>query len=166
MNKSSVGGLEVVGSSRDATPSRGPYTPQSWAAAECQSFTAVPGRTQQGPALVDAGAVGTSQQGYSVGIAGDGNTAIVGGPRDNSDAGAAWLFSRNGGNGTHQGGKPPEPPRISVPRPNVSDLSTIRSSFSAPVWAVCWLSVYEEVRWYLASASGGRSSLFGCVECA
>jgi hypothetical protein len=53
------------------------------------------GWTQQGPALVGTGAVGASEQGYSVGITGDGDTAIVGGPDDNSGAGAAWLFTRD-----------------------------------------------------------------------
>jgi hypothetical protein len=61
--------------------------------------------TQQGPVLVGTGAIGASDQGYSVGITSDGNTAIVGGPDDNSGAGAAWLFARNGGNWTQRGDK-------------------------------------------------------------
>jgi FG-GAP-like repeat len=61
--------------------------------------------TQQGPVLVGAGAVGASEQGYSVGITGDGNTVIVGGPEDNSDAGAGWLFARNADNWTQLGSK-------------------------------------------------------------
>jgi hypothetical protein len=61
--------------------------------------------TQQGPALVGTGAVGASGQGYSVGITGDGNTVIVGGPQDNSGAGAAWLFTRNADNWTQLGSK-------------------------------------------------------------
>jgi hypothetical protein len=48
--------------------------------------------TQQGPKLVGTLAVGTAQQGYSVALSADGNTAIVGGPGDNSNAGAAWVF--------------------------------------------------------------------------
>ncbi len=40
--------------------------------------------TQQGPKLVGSGAVGNAQQGYSVSLSADGNTAIVGGPIDNS----------------------------------------------------------------------------------
>jgi hypothetical protein len=47
--------------------------------------------------LVGIGAVGASEQGYSVALSGDGNTAIVGGPFDNSQAGAAWVFIRSGG---------------------------------------------------------------------
>ena len=48
--------------------------------------------TQQGPKLVGTLAVGAAQQGYSVALSADGNTAIVGGPGDNSNAGAAWVF--------------------------------------------------------------------------
>jgi hypothetical protein len=46
-----------------------------------------------------------AQQGISVALSADGNTAIVGGPFDNSNAGAAWVFTRNGGMWTQQGDK-------------------------------------------------------------
>ena len=46
--------------------------------------------------LVGTGVVGIAQQGTSVGLSADGNTAIVGGPLDNSGAGAAWVFVRFG----------------------------------------------------------------------
>jgi hypothetical protein len=36
--------------------------------------------SQQGPKLVGTGAVGNAEQGLSVSLAADGNTAIVGGP--------------------------------------------------------------------------------------
>lgn len=62
--------------------------------------------TQQGPKLVGTGAVGTPvYQGWSVAISSDGNTAIVGGPDDNSNAGAVWVFTRIGGVWTQQGSK-------------------------------------------------------------
>jgi hypothetical protein len=61
--------------------------------------------TQQGNKLVGTGAVGAAQQGYSAALSSDGNTAIVGGWVDNSDAGAAWVFTRSGGIWTQQGGK-------------------------------------------------------------
>jgi hypothetical protein len=51
------------------------------------------------------GAVGTASQGISVALSADGNTAIVGGPDDNSNAGAAWVFTRSGGTWTQQGSK-------------------------------------------------------------
>jgi formylglycine-generating enzyme required for sulfatase activity len=61
--------------------------------------------TQQGTKLVGSGAVGNAGQGYSVSLSADGNTAIVGGNRDNSFAGAAWVWTRSGGVWTQQGTK-------------------------------------------------------------
>jgi hypothetical protein len=59
--------------------------------------------TQQGPKLVGTGAVANDLQGTSVALAGDGNTAIVGGPGDNNEAGAAWVFVRRSGVWTQLG---------------------------------------------------------------
>ena len=61
--------------------------------------------TQQGSKLVGSGAVGESEQGRSVAISADGNTAIVGGFFDNNYAGAAWVWTRSGGVWTQQGTK-------------------------------------------------------------
>jgi hypothetical protein len=61
--------------------------------------------TQQGGKLVGTGAVGAANQGASVALSGDGNMAVMGGPSDNSNAGAAWVFTRSGGVWTQQGGK-------------------------------------------------------------
>ena len=61
--------------------------------------------SQQGGKLVAMGAVGTALFGVSVAISGDGNAAIVGGPGDNATAGAAWVFTRSGGQWLQQGGK-------------------------------------------------------------
>jgi hypothetical protein len=47
--------------------------------------------TQQAK-LTGSGAVGAAYQGTSVTISGDGSTVILGGPGDNSGAGAAWAF--------------------------------------------------------------------------
>jgi inhibitor of cysteine peptidase len=49
--------------------------------------------SQQGPKLVGTGAGAIASQGDSVSLSADGNTAIVGGPADNSLAGAAWVFT-------------------------------------------------------------------------
>ena len=61
--------------------------------------------TQQGSKLVGTGAVGNAYQGVSVALSADGNTAIVGGPGDNSFTGAAWVYTRSGGVWTQQGSK-------------------------------------------------------------
>ncbi|HSY52204.1 MAG TPA: WD40 repeat domain-containing protein [Thermoanaerobaculia bacterium] len=61
--------------------------------------------TQQSK-LAGSGTVGTFVlQGASVAISADGNTVIVGGPRDNGWVGAAWVFTRNAGVWTQQGAK-------------------------------------------------------------
>ena len=59
--------------------------------------------TQQGSKLVGTGATGKAHQGASVSLSFSGNTAIVGGPGDDSSAGAAWVFTRSGGVWTQQG---------------------------------------------------------------
>jgi hypothetical protein len=61
--------------------------------------------TQQGSKLFGGSEVGAAEQGYSVALSADGNTSIVGGPFDNSNAGAAWVFTRSGGVWTQQGAK-------------------------------------------------------------
>jgi hypothetical protein len=61
--------------------------------------------SQQGNKLVGTGAVGIARQGSSVSLSSDGNTAIVGGPGDNSLAGAAWIFTQTGGVWSQQGTK-------------------------------------------------------------
>ena len=53
--------------------------------------------TQQGSKLAGTGAVGTAEQGNSVALSADGNTAIVGGSGDNGGAGATWVYTRSGG---------------------------------------------------------------------
>ncbi len=61
--------------------------------------------SQQGPKLVGTGYVGTSRQGSSVALSGDGNTAIVGGYTDDSFNGATWVFTRSDTTWTQQGPK-------------------------------------------------------------
>ena len=62
--------------------------------------------TQQGSKLVGTGGSGSTQnQGRSVAISGDGNTIAVGGPNDNSSAGAIWIFTRSAGVWSQQGSK-------------------------------------------------------------
>jgi len=60
---------------------------------------------QEGEKLTGAGAVGNANQGQSVALSADGNTAIVGGPRDDSLAGASWIFIRTTGVWSQQGSK-------------------------------------------------------------
>ena len=61
--------------------------------------------TQQGPKLVGSGNIGNAQQGYSVALSFDGDTAIAGGFNDDNLRGAAWVWSRSGGVWSQQGSK-------------------------------------------------------------
>ena len=62
--------------------------------------------TQQGAKLVGSGSLGKSNQGHSVSLSADGNTAIIGGYNDNNgQPGASWIFTRNNGLWSQQGGK-------------------------------------------------------------
>jgi gliding motility-associated-like protein len=61
--------------------------------------------TQQGAKLVGTGNTGNSNQGYAVSLSADGTTAIVGGLNDNTNKGAAWIFTRSGTTWTQQGNK-------------------------------------------------------------
>ena len=54
------------------------------------------------PKLTGNDPIGSPEQGFSVAVSADGNTAIVGGPFDNSGAGATWVFTRGGGTWTRQ----------------------------------------------------------------
>ncbi len=60
---------------------------------------------QQGNKLIGTDNTGNSLQGISVSLSADGNTAIVGGYGDNSNQGAVWVYIRNAGIWTQQGGK-------------------------------------------------------------
>jgi hypothetical protein len=55
--------------------------------------------------LVGTGAVGAAKQGTGVAISANGTTAVVGGPADNSNAGAVWVFTRSGTTWTQAGSK-------------------------------------------------------------
>jgi len=61
--------------------------------------------SQQGPKLVGAGALGQAYQGHSVVLSADGNTLAEGGSGDNNNAGATWVFTRNGTVWSQQGSK-------------------------------------------------------------
>ncbi|WP_198315817.1 MBG domain-containing protein [Chitinophaga tropicalis] len=61
--------------------------------------------TQQGNKLVGTGNTGNSEQGTSVALSANGNTAIIGGISDNNSVGAAWVFARSGSSWSQQGSK-------------------------------------------------------------
>ena len=59
--------------------------------------------SQQGNKLVGTGAIGAASQGAAVSLSADGNTAIVGGPNDNNNLGAAWVFISTAATGSISG---------------------------------------------------------------
>ena len=59
--------------------------------------------TQQGKKLVAIDYTGGPQQGWAVALSYDGNTAVVGGPRDASSIGAVWVYTRSNGVWTQLG---------------------------------------------------------------
>ncbi len=61
--------------------------------------------SQQGSKLAGADAVGEAEEGFSVALSADGNTAIVGGQADSSNVGAVWVFTRSNGVWSQQGSK-------------------------------------------------------------
>ena len=60
---------------------------------------------EQGSKLVGTGSGGEAEQGYSVALSADGNTAIVGSPTDSGLVGAAWVFTRSDGMWSQNGSK-------------------------------------------------------------
>ena len=81
----------------------------SWTGATWVFIRANSQWTQQAK-LVGAGAVGAAEQGNSVALSSDGNTALIGGPSDNEIAGdggtgGAWVFTRSAGTWSQQGNK-------------------------------------------------------------
>ena len=55
--------------------------------------------------LFGTGATGSASQGFSVAISANGNTVVVSGIGDNTNAGAVWVFTRSGANWSQQGNK-------------------------------------------------------------
>jgi hypothetical protein len=92
---SSDGGTLLVGGPAD-THSRG----AAWVFVRSGSTW-----IQQGSKLVGTGAVGQANEGASVALSADGNTALIGGPDDNDNNGAAWVFTRSGSAWSQQGSK-------------------------------------------------------------
>ncbi|HSY52203.1 MAG TPA: hypothetical protein VLC46_25605 [Thermoanaerobaculia bacterium] len=120
----------------------GPYSDQFMGAAWVWTKSAGGGWTQQGPGLVGSGAGGfDSQQGDSVALSADGNTAIIGGPHDNSDVGAVWIWTRQGEVWTQQGNKLVASDTVGVRQQGISvslsangDTALVGGGGSAWVW--------------------------------
>jgi len=60
---------------------------------------------QQGEKIIGSGETGEGRFGSSVTLSEDGDTALIGGWRDDGNIGAAWAFTRSGSAWTQQGAK-------------------------------------------------------------
>jgi FG-GAP repeat len=61
--------------------------------------------TQQGPKLTGGEEIGRAGFGSHMALSSDGSTALIGGNGDNSQVGAAWVFTRSGSTWAQQGKK-------------------------------------------------------------
>jgi len=61
--------------------------------------------SQQGNSLIGTGVVFIADQGSSVSLSADGNTALIGAQLDNQNTGAFWVWTRSGSTWTQQGNK-------------------------------------------------------------
>jgi hypothetical protein len=77
------GNIAIVGGRGDNS-----YAGAAWV------FTRLGATWNQASKMVGTGGIGFAQQGSSVSLSGDGSTAIVGGPLDNNEVGAAWVFTQ------------------------------------------------------------------------
>ena len=61
--------------------------------------------SQYGSKLIGTGNTGTAQQGSAVALSSDGNTLAMGGPSDNTNQGACWIFTRSDSTWSQYGSK-------------------------------------------------------------
>src|SRR5208282_5961916 len=137
------------------TSSNGAYIGASWV------FTRSDGAwTQQGSNLVGSGAIGPFvYQGWSVALAGDGNTIAVGGPYDNpscpSDVcvggiGAAWVFVKATPTNTHD-----------FNDDGMSDIAWRDTSGDVAIWEMNGTSILNPTTSYVGTVSPGTWSIVG-----
>ncbi len=92
---SSNGGTALIGGSAD-----------NGGAGAAWVFThSASGWSQQGGKLTANSEIGAGEFGESVALSADGNKALIGGPGDNGNVGAAWEFTRSGEAWTQQPSK-------------------------------------------------------------
>ncbi len=74
-------------------------------AGEAWVFTRSGSTWTQQTTLTPSDSTGNGSFGWTVALSSNGNTALIGGPGDNSNKGAAWVFTRSGSTWTQQGSK-------------------------------------------------------------
>jgi cell division septation protein DedD len=95
--------------------------------------------TQQGQKLVGTGgATGANEQGGALALSGTGNVLVVGGPADNRNQGAVWVWTRTNGVWDQQGEK-----LIGTGDPGPSDLQGSSVSISTAGGILAFGGPYE-----------------------
>lgn len=89
---------------------------------------------------------------YSAAISADGNTAVVGGPLDDSEVGAAWVFTRTGDDWSQQGAKLIGVGDVSsrwlgVSAATSADGSTVVGGQTSSGTGAAWVFARSEGRW-------------------
>jgi hypothetical protein len=97
--------------------------------------------SQQGAKLVGTGAVGPADQGTSVAVSGDGNTAVLGGDVDNNYVGAAWVFANESLAGVNDGRSLGF--ALEGVRPNPTRGSGLNVVFALPTGATAQLELLD-----------------------
>jgi uncharacterized repeat protein (TIGR01451 family) len=96
-------------------------------------FTRANGQWTEQAKLAGSDAVGAAEQGNSVALSNDGNTALIGGPSDNDNhdggTGATWVFTRSSGTWIQQGNK-------LVARDAAPGVSTLDGVSASQGWSV------------------------------
>jgi hypothetical protein len=96
---SADGNTALIGGYFDGGPKAEPQTGAAWV------FTRSGSSWSEQQRLTASDETGAGQFGISGVLSADGNTALIGGPHDNLEAGAAWVFTRSGSTWSQQGAK-------------------------------------------------------------
>lgn len=104
--------------------------------------------TQQGTILIGTGGVGETAQGASVSLNAEGTILASGGPRDNIDVGAVWIFTINNGIWTQFGNKLV---RSSVPSPGGNQGAVVVLNANGDTLAVNGGLNYTDITIYTRS---------------
>ena len=162
---SSDGNTALIGGPGDAD-----YTGAAWVFTRTGTTW-----TQQGSKLVGTGAaLSGSQQGSSVTLSGDGNTALIGAPADNfdevakGDSGAVWVFTRSGTTWTQQGPKlatgAPDAFGASLALSNDGNTALIGGPAAGDSTGAAWVFTRTGTTWTEQAALAGTGAPIATYE--
>ena len=106
------------------------------------NFNATTGALSLVTTLLGTGAVGAAQQGYYSALSGDGMTVAVGGPGDDANYGAVWMFNNVGGTWAQTGSKLAAYNASKTPQPFIG--AVVALSYNGTRMAVTTYSVVAQ----------------------